>query len=460
MLLDKYPWLKDKPKTLAHYNPYSITEGNWDEFDHVIADNRTINTNLKKIMHNPAERLTYIPITVDTDFWTFNPDWEPNKNVIMVANRIEAKKGILPVAKACRELGLKFILVGAISDRNYFMEVMKEGAVFHDQVSDEQLKELYYSSTIHVCNSIDNFESGTMPVLESMLCGVPVLTRRVGHVPDFENEENLVIQDSDPEDVSRITYLLEQMINDKKKLESMRQPAWNSAKNFSDERRAYMWQQVYRKVSNPAVPVSVIIPINDNHDVVRKCLTAIAEQDYPNLELVICDDGGIGESFIPEFAKTVSLPVRLIETIQSDGDGGYDYGLARARNEGIIAATGDILVFCDQRMIMQPNAITELVKNLVPKTWVYGDKGTKKDFVENFSAVYRQELINAGMFCERITKYGGMSQEIRARTKAQGIKHVYTPDAKATPLGKSSNRWRKKADIIESKNRLFKMNLQ
>lgn len=475
MLLERYPWLKDKKNILDHYNPYSITESNWDQFDMVTACNKSIYKDLRQIMHNPAERLTYVPLAVDAEFWTYNFDWKPTKRVIMVANRIEAKKGILEVAIACGDLGLTFVLVGAISDREYFHSILQTGNVeFHEQISDEKLKELYYGAAVHVCNSVDNFESGTMPILESMLCGTPVLTRMVGHVPDLYDDKNLTILDGQPSDVIRITHKLEHMLNNPKELEEQRSNAWNTAKGYNSERRAYSYQRLYRSLL-PGEPVSIIVPVYDKPETIRACLNAIAAQDYPNIELIVCDDmptimqinftdkyqleelptiKNENKSLVKEFSNTVNFPVSYINTSNED------YGLARARNTGIIEATGDIIVFCDQRQIMAPNAVAEFAKNLTPQTWLYGDKGAaKKNFVENFSCIFRGEIIKAGMFNERVNRYGGMSQEVRERTKEQGFRHVYLESAKATAMGKSSNRNRKKADIIAMKNMLWKMGL-
>lgn len=462
MLLQLFPWLSEKKKILTHNNPYSIYDEKWSQFDAVVANNRTMEKNLKAHVGRDVE---YIPLTVDAHFWQYSHEWQPNKRVIMVANRIEAKKGIAEVATAVGNLGLKLVLVGAISDRNYFNEVLQAGPVeFHEQISDADLRDLYYGSTIHVCNSRDNFESGTLPILESMLCGTPVLTRSVGHVPDLFNGNNLTLNEGGPEEVETIMDHLENMLNDKKQMEEQRQSAWNTAKNFDNERRAYMYQQLYRRVLSDKEPVSIIVPVSDKPDVIRECLNAVAAQDYPNIELIVADDysekewEGRGRSpnqdLVQEFARTVSFPVRYIPSHAYD-----DYGLARARNRAIIEATGDILVFCDQRMIMAPNAVSQLVDNLVPKVWVYGNKDGKKTFIENFSAIRRQELINAGMFNERMDRYGGMSQEIRSRTKTQGIRHVFIESAKATPRSKSSNRNRKREDIITIKNKLFKLGL-
>lgn len=458
MLRGRYEWLKEKKQMLTHHNPYSIEEQDWNGYDMVIANNQTIYKRLGSITSSPLE---YVPNAVDTDFWLFNPEpLETNKKaVIMVANRIEGKKGILPVAIAAADAGLKFILVGSISDREYFFSIMQTGNVeFHEQISDQALRSLYYKSTIHVCNSVDNFESGTMPMLEAMLCGVPVLTRNIGQVPELNNGDNMILHEGDTEDVVALTEHLRSMAYDVKRLEEIRQAGWNSAKVRSFERRAYQYQKLYRQVLyRDTAPVSVIIPIYNNPDVIRKMLNALASQTYKNIELVISDDNPNEPNYdvVEEFAHYVNFPVRYIRTASQDDD----YGLARARNEAIIEATGDILVFCDQRMVPEPDAIEQFVGHIKPKYWLYGNKGGKKEFVENFSCVYRQEAIVSGMFNERINLYGGQSQEVRSRIRKQGFQIEYVENAKAAPSGKSSNKNRKKSDIIKMKNRLYKMGL-
>lgn len=452
MLREKYDWLKAKKSILTHNNPYSYKEDKWEWADINVGNNLEITNGLDK---QGSPNIHHIPITIDPHFWKYNTEWKPNRTVIMVANRIESKKGILPVATAVGNLGLKFVLVGAVSDVNYMNDIMQTGTVeFYEQVSDEKLRELYYNSCLHVCNSVDNFESGTMPILEAMCCGVPVLSREVGHVPDIKNDDNIFISKNDVDDVYLIQKQIENIINDKKKLESVRAAAWNSAKNFNSERRAYLYQKLYRQLQSPQEPVSVIVPIADKPEIVRQNLAAIANQSYSNLEVIVVDDGDESQQeYVAEFANTVNMPVKYINNSQGD------YGLARARNKGIIASTGEIVVFCDQRMVMDWECISELVKNLARKQWVYGNKGGKKDFVENLSAIYRDDIIRAGMFCERIDSYGGTSQEVRVRTRLQGIKHEYIETAKATPTGKSSNRNRKRDEIIKMKNRLMIMGL-
>lgn len=452
MLKQKYDWLKEKKQILTHNNPYSIIEGDWNDYDIVVGNNAYIYQELKKITQSD---LYYIPITVDARFWTYNDDWEAKNNVLMVANRIEGKKGVLEVAKACKKIGANFHLVGAISDMDYFQRVNAEGMTFHQEISDEDLKKLYYKSTLHVCNSQDNFESGTMPVLESMLCGTPVLSREVGHVPDLDNGENMAIYDGSPEDIDYLADTIQQLLFDKKKLQSMREKAWQTAKTRDFERRAYMYQKLYRKLMSDERPVSVVIPVHNSGETLRKNLNAIADQTYKNIEIVVVNDNAEETEYfrdiVSDFSNYVSYPVRFIDSSNSD------YGLARARNIGVIEATGEILVFCDERQIMAKDAVQQFVANVKPSYWLYGNKGFKKEFVENFSCIIREDAINFGLFNERINEYGGQSQELRERMHGQGIITEYIESAKATPTGKSANRTRKRNSIIKMKNRLAKM---
>lgn len=452
MLRQRFEWLKEIPSILTHNNPYSITERDWNDYQVVVGNNNEITGNLRQIT---TARVEKIPIVVDPFFWAYNDNYQFNRSVIMVANRIEGKKGILPVAQACKQIGTKMYLVGAISQPDYWHEVMATGVVeFAQQISDEDLRDMYHKSGIHVCNSVDNFESGTMPILEAIFCGVPVLTRSIGHVPDFSKDGNVAIQDSSAEDVENIAQKLEALFADRKLLEKMRHEAWMAIKDRNFERRAYMYQRLYREL-NSQKPVSIVMPVADKPEITAKAINAIYKQSYQNIELIVVDDGqSPQQDTIRELQSIGHIPVRYIRL---DGQG---YNLAKARNIGAIEATSDILIFCDQRMIMDEKAVEVFVNNLKPKHWLYGSKGVKKDFVENFSCLYREDFATLGMFNERCIEYGALSQECRSRARIQGFTTEYIETAKATPEGKSRNKYTKKYEIMRSKTWLWKVGLQ
>lgn len=458
MLREKYPEIKKIPSILTHNNPYSVRERDWNDYQIVVANNKTMEIDLSRIT---SSRLEYIPLCVDADFWHIpDKEWIPKDQVIMVANRIESKKGVLEVALACAEIGVKFVLVGAVSDPNYMNDIMATGDVeFHQEISDEDLRDLYWKSKLHVCNSQDNFESGTLPILESMLCGVPVLTRSIGHVPDLYNGENMVINDNSNEDVVKLTELLKETLD--KDLADMRNKAWNTAKTRNHERRAYGYQLLYRSLISDEKTVSVIVPVCDKPSITEECIRSIMAQTYSNIEIIVCDDGLSSETepLIKELSRSTKFPIRYIKTT-SKNEHNEDYGLARARNKAIVEATGKLLVFCDQRMIMDKKAVSVFSENVSSRVWVYGTKGIKKEFVENFSAVYREDLVRIGMFNERIDRYGGMSQYIRSVAKLNGFQLVYNDNAIARPVGKSGNKYSKRQDIMKIKNKLWKLGLE
>jgi len=451
MLRSHLPEIKAKPSILRHFNPYSL-EGDWSDYQYIVACNKSIEADLKRGYSN----VVYHPITRNPKNYVFREKPTDHDVVLMVANRIEAKKGILEVAKACEQLGVAFHLVGNISDPAYFAEVAGcSTTTFSQGISDKSLAAAYNKATLHVCNSQDNFESGTMPILEAMFSGVPVLTRNVGHVPDIYNGENMVLNPNDKEDIDGLAKLMYKTLTDKKGLHELAQKGWQTVKSYTDQRRAYMYKRLYRSMQSPEQPVSVIVPTADDPRTLLTCLVAIENQSYKNIEIVVCDDGSDKAtlSVVQEFGEMTAKPVVYLNTFKGD------YGLARARNMGIIEASGDIVVFDDQRQIMHPEAVAEFVSHLAPKLWLYGNKGGKKDFVENFGCVYRAEIIRMGIFSERCTLYGSLSQEVRARSRAQGFTHTYIETAKAEAAKKSSNKYSKRAEIIESKDMLYKMGL-
>lgn len=86
--------------------------------------------------------------------------------------------------------------------------------------------------------------------------------------------------------------------------------------------------------------VSVVIPVYNNADRLRKVLEAVQQQDYPSdcYEVIVVDNGSTDES--PAVAKSFEGIRLLFETEHL----GSPYS---ARNRGVEAAAGDIIAFLD-----------------------------------------------------------------------------------------------------------------
>jgi glycosyltransferase involved in cell wall biosynthesis len=439
-----------KRKVLWHHNPYHLEERDWNEdYKRITVHNEEMQAMI------PYARL--IPQCIDLDWFAFNKDYTDQKVVNMVAARIEGKKGIKEVARACKELDYKFVLVGRISKMNYFKQIMEVNPDidFREDISEEELRDTYYESAIHVCNSIDNFESGTMPILESMAAGVPVLTRSVGHVPDLYNGDNMIIRSGDSNDYEDLRDELRDLMENYTLRNKIRSKAWQTIKNRPEEKMARMFCTLYYEVLSEKKPlVSVIVPTKDSPKVLAECLLKIVSQDYINKEVVVADSGNVSvEPLIKEFRKNTPVPIKYIY-FKANGE----YTLPKARNLATVEAQGKYLLFCDNRIGMEPGAITAFENQISDSTWLYGVKdNVEKGFVENFSFIKREDLIKFGMFNERIDCYGGASQELRTRFMRNGILLQRIYDAKAITLASSHSQSKRKPEIIRAKNIVWKL---
>jgi glycosyltransferase involved in cell wall biosynthesis len=96
--------------------------------------------------------------------------------------------------------------------------------------------------------------------------------------------------------------------------------------------------------------VSVVIPAYNEEAALPGCLETLGRQTYPNLEIIIVDDGSTDRS--REVAR--EFPVRLLE--------GQHLGPAAARNRGAREAKGELLVFVDADMQFDPAFVEKLTE--------------------------------------------------------------------------------------------------
>lgn len=115
---------------------------------------------------------------------------------------------------------------------------------------------------------------------------------------------------------------------------------------------------------------SVIIPTYNRRDALMETLSALAAQDFPagRWEAMVVDDGssdGTPEA-VEEWAARSGAPVRVLRQRNA--------GPAAARNRGAAAATGDVLIFIDNDILVRPTFIRDHVETLSahPGCWVIG----------------------------------------------------------------------------------------
>lgn len=205
------------------------------------------------------------------------------------------------------------------------------------------------------------------------------------------------------------------------------------------------------------VNISIVMPTCNRYEIALQNVANLLRQKQQQMEVIVCDDSDISYKTVhgKEFCRKINMmKASYIYCARFRADGTKEYGLARARNSGILESKGDVVVFLDDRITpVREDTICIMHKELMQrprKTWVYGNKGSnKKVFVENFSAVRRADIIDAGMFCERIDQYGGATREIIARMTAQGFSFLYVTAAHARAICPSSG-WDNKPRQIKA----------
>ena len=100
--------------------------------------------------------------------------------------------------------------------------------------------------------------------------------------------------------------------------------------------------------------VSLIIPVYNVRDYLRKCLDSVAKQTYQDIEVIIVNDGSTDDSLEIALEYTAKNPHFRCYTIENRGLGG-------ARNYGLTHATGDYIFFLDSDDYITPDCIADMV---------------------------------------------------------------------------------------------------
>lgn len=103
--------------------------------------------------------------------------------------------------------------------------------------------------------------------------------------------------------------------------------------------------------------VSVIVPIYNSEAYLPRCIESIQKQSYPDLEILLIDDGSSDGSLAICRSSAESDPrIRVIHQ--------ENRGVSAARNAGLDAMTGDCFTFVDSDDALLEHAVSLLVEDL------------------------------------------------------------------------------------------------
>ncbi len=103
--------------------------------------------------------------------------------------------------------------------------------------------------------------------------------------------------------------------------------------------------------------ISIIVPVYNVENYLRKCLNSIINQTYKNLEIILIDDGSTDESgkICDEYAGRDDR----IKAIHK-----YNAGVVEARIDGLKESKAEYIIFVDSDDFIEINFVSVMYKNL------------------------------------------------------------------------------------------------
>ena len=107
--------------------------------------------------------------------------------------------------------------------------------------------------------------------------------------------------------------------------------------------------------------VSIIIPVYNQADKIKKTLESIAKQSYQNYEVIIVNDGSKDnlEEVCAAYLKKLETNNRYLFLNQASNQ-----GAPAARNRGFQESRGEYLLFCDADAVLDPQALEYMIAYL------------------------------------------------------------------------------------------------
>ena len=104
--------------------------------------------------------------------------------------------------------------------------------------------------------------------------------------------------------------------------------------------------------------VSIIIPIYNSETFLDKCVQSALNQSYKNIEVILVNDGSIDSS--GEICDNYAFIDNRVKVIHKNNG-----GLVSSRKTGLIASTGEYILYIDGDDWIELNLIEYYVKQII-----------------------------------------------------------------------------------------------
>ena len=205
--------------------------------------------------------------------------------------------------------------------------------------------------------------NASLSVMSCLEEGIPFIATDVGGTKELlsKSDRGIALCAANPD---ALANKIKSIIGKKAKAARPMMARSDALKLWADQREAVGREVLAAKVprqpakDTPPPLVSVVMVHYDRPEYVLDAIAAVEQQDYPNFELILVDDGSKNKESLALLSK---LAVRfrkqgwtLIRT--------KNRYLGAARNTGVLKARGEFILFVDDDNALFPNAISTFVR--------------------------------------------------------------------------------------------------
>lgn len=221
------------------------------KFDVVIASTEFSKKHFLEHFNNPEHpKIFHVPHGIDLKKYLVGEINPQSKEVGYVGRIVEWKRWT-QIQKAVNMAKLKLNGCGYIEKGGLYN---KWGLIddvdfkFHNFVPESQMTNFYHRMSMFASLSTPHIESGPLPTMEAMACGIPVISTNIGWATDWAThmKDIYFVKQEEAEDVNVLSKIIRKVYDDKELLSTLRTNALRLVKDFSIEEYAEKLMFIYR----------------------------------------------------------------------------------------------------------------------------------------------------------------------------------------------------------------------
>lgn len=238
----------------------------------IICVSNYIANQLKKYLNIPTEKFVVLRNAIDEE--KFKKEYRTDEikkikekyginkddKVLLFTGRIVPEKGVLELISAIEKVKnskYKLIIVGSslnqldaktkyeeLVEKKY--EKIKEKIVFTGFIKYEEIGIIYKIADLAIIPSIWN-DPAPLTIIESLVCGLPIITTESGGIPEYVNEECAIILKRDNNIVNNLTQSIDFLLENEEKLKSMQEESNRVGKELTVDKYYENFEKIIQK---------------------------------------------------------------------------------------------------------------------------------------------------------------------------------------------------------------------